>query len=129
MQVTSIFSFSQNVFYPFQNKFQHLSHIYFVVCKCFQFDRVQNFVFWQSLFSPFQDFHAYWDSLLYLHVCTKVNIKLRYKQFLLCPQRFLPVRRTFCHFHQIYNCCLQTLSVSRSIKFAVWKMVKSVSLE
>ena len=25
----------------------------------------------------------------------------RYEQFLLCPQCFLPVCRTFCHFHQI----------------------------
>ena len=35
--VTSIFSFSHKVFYPYQSKFQFLSHIYFVVCKCFQF--------------------------------------------------------------------------------------------
>ena len=35
----------------------------------------------------------------------------RNKQFLLFPQCFLPVWRSFCHFHQIWNCCLQTLSV------------------
>ena len=35
-----IFSFSQNVFCPFRNKFQFLSHIYFVVCKSFQFGPV-----------------------------------------------------------------------------------------
>ena len=40
MLVTSIFSFSHNVFYPTQNKFQFFSHIYFVVCKCFQFGPV-----------------------------------------------------------------------------------------
>ena len=37
MLVTSIFSFSHNVFYPFQNNFQFLSQFYFAVCNCFQF--------------------------------------------------------------------------------------------
>ena len=35
----------------------------------------------------------------------------RKKQFLLFPQCFLPVWITFFHFRQIWNCCLQTLSV------------------
>ena len=43
MLETSIFSFSKNVFYPFQNKFQCLSHIKLVVCKCFEFGLVYNF--------------------------------------------------------------------------------------
>ena len=29
--------------------------------------------------------------------------------------------RTFCHFHQVWNCRLQTLSVWKSLKFVVWK--------
>ena len=33
------------------------------------------------------------------------------KQFLLFLQCFLPIWRTFCHFYQIWNCHLQTLSV------------------
>ena len=40
MLETSIFSFSPNVFYLSQNRFQILSHIYFVVCKCFEFGPV-----------------------------------------------------------------------------------------
>ena len=36
MLVTSIFSFSHNVFYQYQKEFLCLSDIYFVVCKCFQ---------------------------------------------------------------------------------------------
>ena len=36
------------------------------------------------------------------------------KQFLLFPQCFLLVLRTFCHFHQIWNCCVQTLSLGES---------------
>ena len=45
------------------------------------------------------------------------------KQFLLFPQCFLPVWRTFCHLHQIQNCRQQTLSVRKSLKFAVWERV------
>ena len=36
----------------------------------------------------------------------------------------LPVWRTFCHFYQIKNCCLQTLWVWKSLKFVVWEKVK-----
>ena len=43
----------------------------------------------------------------------------RSEQFLLFPQCFLPLWRTFCHFHQIWNCCLQTL------KFVVWERVNA----
>ena len=45
-------------------------------------------------------------------------------QFLLFPQCFLPVWRTFCHLHQVQNCCLQTLSVWNSLRFVVWERVK-----
>ena len=33
------------------------------------------------------------------------------EQFLLFPRCFLPVCRTFCHFHHIQICCLQILSI------------------
>ena len=46
MLVTSIFSFSHNVFYPPINSFRFFTYIYFIVCKCFEFGRVQNFVVW-----------------------------------------------------------------------------------
>ena len=48
----------------------------------------------------------------------------RYEQFLLFPQCFLPLWRTFCHFHPFWNFCLQTLSVWKSLKFVVWERVK-----
>ena len=38
--VTSIFSFYSNVFSPPQKEFLFFSHIYFVICKCFQFKPV-----------------------------------------------------------------------------------------
>ena len=45
------------------------------------------------------------------------------EQFLLFPQCFLPIRRNFCHFHQIWNCRLQTFSVWKRLKFVVWERV------
>ena len=33
---------------------------------------------------------------------------------------FLPVWITFCHFRQIWNCCLQSLSIRKSLKFVIW---------
>ena len=48
----------------------------------------------------------------------------RNEQFLLFPQCFLPIWRTFCHFHEIWNCRLQTLSVWKNLKFVVWERVK-----
>ena len=45
----------------------------------------------------------------------------RNDQFLLFPQYFLPVWSTFCHFHQIRNCRLQTLSIWKSLKLVIWE--------
>ena len=46
------------------------------------------------------------------------------EQFLLFPQCFLTIWRTFSHFHQIQNCPLKTLSVWKSLQFVVWERVK-----
>ena len=43
MLVTSIFSISHNVFHPIKYG-KHFCNISFVVCKCFQFSRVQKIV-------------------------------------------------------------------------------------
>ena len=48
------------------------------------------------------------------------------EQFLLFPQFFLPIWKTFCHFHQLQNCLLQTLSVWQSQKFVVRERVRSL---
>ena len=45
----------------------------------------------------------------------------RNEQFLLFPQCFLPLWRTFCHSNQTLNCLLQTLSIWKSLKFVIWK--------
>ena len=49
MPVTGIFSISHNVFSPSQNKYQFFGYIYFVVCKCFEFEQVQNFTIWERV--------------------------------------------------------------------------------
>ena len=46
------------------------------------------------------------------------------KQLLLFPQCFLTMRKTLCHFHQILNCRLQTLSLEESKILLFWKGLK-----
>ena len=48
-----------------------------------------------------------------------------YEQFLLFPQCFLLILRTFCHFHRTQNCHLQTLSIWRGLEFVIWERVKT----
>ena len=47
MLVTSMFSFSHNVFYTIKDRNYHLCYIYFVVCKYFEFGQGQFFVVWE----------------------------------------------------------------------------------
>ena len=44
MLVTSIFSFSYNVFFPTKDTNHLLTYLYFIDCKCFQFGSVQNLI-------------------------------------------------------------------------------------
>ena len=43
------------------------------------------------------------------------------EQFLLFPQCFVLVWKTFCHVHPIQNCCLQNLSVWNGLQLVVWE--------
>ena len=62
--VTSILSFSHNIFFSSQNKFQFLSRIYFVFCKCFILDWSKILSFGKE-FSPFSEHGSlYWTSSL-----------------------------------------------------------------
>ena len=55
--VTSIFSFSHNIFYPFQNQFQHFIHVLF--CG------LQMFSIWTSLkFCPLVKGWEFWSGLV-----------------------------------------------------------------
>ena len=51
----------------------------------------------------------------------------RYEQFLLFQLYFLPIWRTFCHIHQIWKCCLQTLPVWKSLELVVWERLLNAS--
>ena len=54
----------------------------------------------------------------------------RYEQFLLFPQCFLHIQRTFCHFHQIWNCCLQTpLSFGKGLTYYQTKNFRLLQTE
>ena len=47
------------------------------------------------------------------------------------PTVFATCFKNLCHFHQIWNCRLQTLSIGKSLKLVVWERVKywKLSLE
>ena len=49
MLVTSIFSFSHNLFCTVKGRNYHFSNIIFIVCICVQFGQGQNFVVWWRL--------------------------------------------------------------------------------
>ena len=100
---------------------------------------------WVNKKSQKNDYYIYMKVLLiYLHSLTLSKTSpgftcLQYKsfentvgkgeiacneKFLLFLQCFLSVWITFCHFQQVQNCHLQTLSVYKLLKFVVWESVK-----
>ena len=111
-------------FLPFWRTFCHFHQIWNCGLQSLSVWASLKFVVWETI-NPFQ------NKPWFLHVCCKNLLKtLRKgeiacnKQFLLFPQCFLPVLRPFCHFHQFWNCGLQTLSVWVSLKFVIWETVK-----
>ena len=110
--VMSNFPFAHNVFHLFGK----LSAIFikFKIVVCQRFESGQALVFTCLLYKPFEN------------TVGKGEIT-RNEQFLLCPQCFPPVWKTFCHFHQIKNCRLPTLWIWTSPNFylsavqAFWK--------
>ena len=78
----------------------------------------------QVIFNPFP------NMTWFLRVCSTSLLKTqREKEKLLIKgeiaQCFLPIWLTLCYFHQIYYCCLQTLSVWKSLKFDVWERLNT----
>ena len=63
MLVTSTFSFSQNIFYPSQNKFPILSLIYFVVCQGLNLDKSTSLLFGKGLINwqYYKELHLYFQ--------------------------------------------------------------------
>ena len=93
--------------------------------------RLQALSVWKSLkFVVWERVKSFLNKPWFLRVCSKSFENTVGKgqiagneQFLLFPQCFLPIWQTFCHFHQVWNCCLQALSVWKSPKFVVWERV------
>ena len=91
-----------------------------------QNSRKEFFLFLFFHFNPFP------NKPWFLRVCDTSLLKtlwekeklLAMNKFSFFPTMFLPVWRTFCHFHLIWNCCLHTLSVWKGLKFVVWERVK-----
>ena len=49
-------------FLPFPKQISIFSQIYFVVCKCFQFGPVENFVIWERV-NPLPHNTAFWHTI------------------------------------------------------------------
>ena len=96
--------------------------------KIMSFGRVKSY---SVEFEKIRCINLFPNKHLFLHICSTKSFEntvgkeeiARNEQFLLFPQCFLPCWRTFCHFHQIRNCHLQTLSVWKSLKFVVLERV------
>ena len=91
-----------------------------------------------ELFTRPQNFNTFLNKLLSYLTClqwkpfenTEGKGEIAHdEQFLLFPQYFLTIWRTFCYFHQIQNCFLQTLWVWKSLKSVVWEVVKLVQFK
>ena len=106
------------MFLPIQIKFSVFNLHLFVVCKCFQFRLVLKYAVCRQG----------WFKLPYKHFQTLSNFTLSKTSpdfyvsavqvfWKHCGNRrncsFLPVWRSFCHFHQIWKC----------LKFVVWERV------
>ena len=75
-----------------------------------------------------REFKPFPSKSWFLCVCSTSLLKTRLeKEKLLVISIFSfshSVWRTFCHFHLIWNCRLQPLSVSKTLTFVVWEKVK-----
>ena len=124
--VKSNFSFSHSVFYSFG---EHSA----TVIK-FENYRLQTLSVWKSLkfgkglSVTYYSVCKFPNKLWFLHVCSTSLMKTlwgkdiaRNKQFFLFPHCFLFILRTVFHFHQIWNCRLQSLSVRKSLKFVIFE--------
>ena len=76
----------------------------------------QLFLLIAKCFLPF--FNPLANNPAFLHVC---SVSLLKTLFLLLQQHFLPLWRSSPFFYQIQNCCLQSLSDWKNLKFVVWE--------
>ena len=112
MLVTSIFSLSHNVFYPYRNKFQFFSHAYFVIRQCFQFGKRVNPLPEDKILDRFTLKQSADDNFKFHENSRKFSKQVEntvgkgeiasYKQFLLFPRVF---KRLVSLGHQKVSLC------------------------
>ena len=97
MLVTSIFSFSYNVFNPSPPKNVNFSVIFiFSSASSFKVDQSKNLLFGKEL-KPIPTFWRPWETSLLKTLWEKEKLLLT-SNFSFFPQCFLPLWITFCHF-------------------------------
>ena len=94
-----------------------------VACINSRFNTLSN----KTMFNPFLN-KPWFSRVCYTSLENTVGKGeiARNKQFLFFPQLLLTFWIIFSHVYQIPNCCLQTLSVWKSLKFVVWERVNSL---
>ena len=93
-----------------------------LLCSCFSYCL--------NIFNPFP------NKPWFLRVCITSLLKTLWEKekllvtsnFSFSQSVFYHILRSFCHFHQISNCRLETFWVWKSLKFAVWERVKKLFL-
>ena len=80
------------------------------------------------------NFNPFPNKPSFLRVCSTSLLKTLWKKEKLFniqnfsfSQCFLPIWSTFCHFHRMSNCRLQTLSIWKSLNFILWEKVKNAT--
>ena len=131
MLVTSIFSFSYNVFTGFL--FQSHSKLELLVIGL---NWLKHVIVQYSLAALlFNRVNPFPNKPWFLHICSTSLLKtLQEKENLFVMSNFsfspvLLIWRTSCHFHKIWTCCLQTLSDWKSLEFVLWEKVKLVKFK
>ena len=133
-------------FCPMCFRLPHISRFLCESSYCDWTGGIQVHVYWQKvrvewwirllayLFSNEMTVNPFPNKSWFSCVCSPSLLKtLREKEKLLVTSNFslshnvfYLLWRTFCHYHRVQNCRLQTLSVWESLKFVVWKRVNYV---
>ena len=102
--------------------------LFLLIPYCFQRRCTRGRFYLGNICSPFPKQALVFTCLQYVSFENKLGKGeiARNEQFLLFLHCFLPVWRTFCHFHQLWNCRLPTLSVWKNLKCVVWERVKGL---
>ena len=97
--------------------------IWKVINACKKFNRTLN---WPCII--YRHFASSWlySIKFIISFCQRIYVNVMFhlqpnNKFFLFPQCFHPYSRTFCHFHQIWYCYLQSRTLWKSLKFVLWE--------